>query len=224
MLADQRCNTIAYQDNGFSKRISYSDIAHGRGSVKAYLIFREVLPFYFSLLLLIAAALLLDAALHFLGIVWIGRYLGIPGVLLILSSFTYSLRKRKLIKHGNLVALLRRHERIAWAGALLVLVHAGIHFNAALAWLAALAMMINIMSGLTGKYLLQRTQRWIREARSDLQRQGLPEAEIEDRLYWDSLTFGLVKNWRKVHVPITSAFGVLALAHIISTFLFWGWK
>lgn len=47
---------------------------------------REVLPFYASLLALVSAALLLDALLHLSNAVWIGRYLGIPGTILILIS------------------------------------------------------------------------------------------------------------------------------------------
>jgi hypothetical protein len=38
------------------------------------------------------------------------------------------------------------------------------------------------------------------------------------------MTVDLVRQWRKVHVPITMTFGVLALAHIIAVFLFWGWQ
>jgi hypothetical protein len=38
------------------------------------------------------------------------------------------------------------------------------------------------------------------------------------------MTFDVVKQWRAVHFPITLAFGVLALAHVIAVFLFWGWK
>jgi len=190
----------------------------------ASLIRREVLPFYLSLALLVGAALVVDALLHFFALVWIGRYLGIAGILLILASFVHSLRKRKLIKTGNPVVMLRRHERLAWTGSLLVLIHAGVHFNAVLAWLAVIAMMINIASGLTGKYLMQRAQRWLRDAKSELREQGLAPEEIEDRLHWDSLTFDLVKQWRKIHIPITLSFAVLALAHIIAVFLFWGWK
>lgn len=190
----------------------------------ASLIRREVLPFYLSLALLVGAALVVDAFLHFFNLVWIGRYLGIAGIVLILASFGHSLRKRKLIKTGNPIIMLRRHERLAWTGSLLVLIHAGVHFNAVLAWLAVIAMMINIASGMTGKYLLQRAQHWLRDAKSELREQGLPPEEIEERLYWDSLTFDLVKQWRKIHIPITLSFAVLATAHIITVFLFWGWK
>jgi hypothetical protein len=192
--------------------------------MKGTLFSREVLPFFLALTMLAAAALLVDALLHVLNAVWVGRYLGIPGVLLIIGSFGYSLQKRKLANFGRPVTLLRLHERMAWAGSLLVLVHAGIHFNAILGWLAVWAMLINIASGLTGKFLLQRSRRRLEETSREMHDQGLTPHEIDERMYWDSMTFDVVKQWRSVHFPITLAFAVLATAHIISVFLFWGWK
>lgn len=189
---------------------------------KFNLLRRDVAPFLLSLLALAAAAILADAALHLLKLVWVGRYLGIPGVLLIAGSFGYSLRKRQLIAFGKPVPLLRLHERMAWAGSLLVLVHAGIHFNAILAWLAVGAMLVNIVSGLTGKYLLQRARKHLDAERLALK--GRPAAEVDDALYWDTLTVEVIKRWRVIHIPITLAFTVLALAHILSVFLFWGWR
>ncbi len=187
----------------------------------ARLLSREVLPHLLAFAALVAATLAIDVALHLLGAVWVGRYLGIPGVLLIVGSFGYSLRKRKLIKLGKPVAWLRLHERMAWAGSLLVLVHAGIHFNALLGWLAALAMLINVGSGLTGKVLLERSRRRLTETRQRLRDQGVSAVDVDDRLYWDSLTFDVVKQWRAVHFPITLAFAALALAHIVAVLLFW---
>ena len=160
----------------------------------------------------------------FFNAVWVGRYLGIPGTLLILGSFGYSLRKRKLIKRGQPVVLLRWHEHMAWLGSLLILVHAGIHFNAILGWLAVWAMLVNVASGLTGKFLLDRSRRRIEASRQQMRAQGLTPEELNDQMYWDSLTFDVVKQWRAIHFPITLAFAVLSLAHIISIFLFWGWK
>ena len=185
---------------------------------------REVIPFFLRLALLVLAALGIDALLHWLNAVWIGRYLGIPGVLLILGSFGYSLRKRKLITTGNPATLLRMHEYMAWGGSLLILVHAGIHFSAILGWLAVGAMLVNIASGLTGKFLLQRARTRLEETRLQMHAQGLSGAELEDSLYWDSLTFDAVKQWRAVHFPITLAFAVLALAHIVAILLFWDWR
>ena len=192
--------------------------------MKANLLWREVLPFFLALGALAVAALALDALLHVLDVVWIGRYLGIPGTLLIIASFSYSMRKRNLIKAGQPAQLLRLHERMAWLGSLLVLVHAGIHFNAILGWLAVWAMLINVASGLTGKFLLKRARVRLEDSRQRLRDEGLSMRQLEERLYWDSMTFDAVKAWRTVHFPITLAFGVLAVAHIVSIFLFWGWK
>lgn len=105
-----------------------------------------------------------------------------------------------------------------------MLVHAGVHFNAILGWLAVWAMLINVGSGLTGKFLLDRSRRRMEEARQRMRDRGLHDAELEDQLYWDSLTFDAVKQWRVVHFPITLAFTVLATAHIVAIFLFWGWQ
>jgi len=192
--------------------------------MKARLFSREVLPLYLALGALAAATLLCDAGLHLLDAVWIGRWLGIPGTLMILGSLGYSLRKRKMIRHGRPVTLLRLHEYMAWAGSLLLLVHAGIHFNAILGWLAIGAMLVNVGSGLTGKFLLDRSRRWLEDARQKMRQQGLSPEQLADRTYWDSLTFDAVKQWRSVHFPITLAFAVLALAHIAAALLFWGWN
>lgn len=191
--------------------------------LKARLFQREVLPFVASFALLALLALAFDGLLHRLDLLWVGRWLGIPGTLLIIGSTAYSLRKRQLIHRGHPARLLRWHEGLAWLGSLLVLVHAGVHFNAILGWLAVWAMLINVGSGLTGKFLLDRSRRRLEEARQRLRAQGLAPAELEDQLYWDSLTFDAVRQWRVVHFPITLAFAVLAIAHIVAIFLFWGW-
>ncbi len=100
------------------------------------LLTREVLPFFGSFAALALIALALDGLLHLFDLLWVGRWLGIPGTLLIIGSTAYSLRKRKLIQSGHPAKLLRWHELLAWLGSLLVLVHAGVHFNAILGWLA----------------------------------------------------------------------------------------
>ena len=192
--------------------------------LKARLIQREVLPFVASFAALALLALALDGLLHLLDLLWVGRWLGIPGTLLIIGSTAYSMRKRKLIRSGQPAQLLRWHEFLAWLGSLLVLVHAGVHFNAILGWLAVAAMLINVGSGLTGKFLLDRSRRRLEEARQRVRSQGLSEAEAREQLYWDSLTFDVVKQWRVVHFPITLAFAVLATAHIVAILLFWGWS
>jgi hypothetical protein len=192
--------------------------------MKAGLLQRELLPFLLTFCALVAAALMADGLIHALDAGWIGRYLGIAGALLILGSFGYSLRKRKWILAGRPAAWLRVHEAMAWSGSLLVLVHAGVHFNALLGWLAIAAMGVNVGSGLTGKFLLDRSRRRLEQARRSMQERALPAALIEERMYWDSLAYDLVRRWRVVHLPITGGFVVLAMTHIVAELLFWGWR
>ena len=192
--------------------------------MEAGLLRREVMPFLLAFYALALLALLSDALLQRLDAVWIGRYLGIAGTLLILTSFGYSLRKRKAIRFGRPMRWLRWHEGMAWLGSLLVLVHASVHFNAILGWIALAAMLINVLSGLTGKLLLDRSRRRLEQARQQMRAQGLSEREVEERMYWDSVTFDGVKRWRVIHLPITLAFAALAAAHICGELLFWSWR
>jgi hypothetical protein len=183
-----------------------------------------VLPLFALFGGLILAALIIDWLLHQLDLVWIGRWLGIPGTLLILSSFLYSLRKRKKIDFGKPKYLLALHETLTWVGALMILVHAGIHVYAILPWLALIAMLVNVISGMTGKYLLDGSRRLLADKRDHYKTQGLSEEAIERRLFWDATTVDAMKQWRVVHLPITLAFAVLGLAHILSIFFFWQWR
>ena len=184
---------------------------------------QHVLPFSFILGLLAVITLLSDYLLHFLNLVWVGRYLGIPGAILIIGSLVYSLRKRKYITSGTPKSLLTIHEFMAWLGSLLVLIHAGIHFNAILPWLSTVAMSVNVVSGMVGKFLLDRSRRHLQEQRQDFQQRGLQQPEVEQAVFWDAITVNAMTQWRKIHIPIFIVFAVLALGHIVSIFLFWGW-
>ena len=184
---------------------------------------QHILPFTFLLGMLAVAALAGDFVLHRLNLVWVGRYLGIPGTLLIIGSLIYSLRKRKLITSGSPRSLLTFHEFTAWLGSLMVLIHSGIHFNAILPWLATIAMGVNVISGLVGKLLLDRSRRHVQGERERYQLRGLSRPEVEQAVFWDAVSLDAMTQWRKVHIPIFIAFAVLAMGHIVSVFLFWGW-
>jgi len=188
------------------------------------LVRKEVVPFALLLGSLFGAALLIDALLHQFDLVWIGRYLGIPGTLLILSSFFYSMRKRKLITVGKPKVLLALHETLTWLGALMILVHAGVHVYTILPWLALLAMLVNVISGMTGKYLLERSRRYLSDKKERYSARGLSGEALDKEIFWDAVAVDVMKQWRAVHFPITLVFGVLGGAHILSILLFWEWK
>ncbi len=188
------------------------------------LISKKVMPFLLMFVALIATTAILDAALHLLDLVWVGRWLGIPGVLLIMLSFLYSMRKRKKISFGKPKSLLKLHEILTWLGALMILVHAGVHVYAILPWLALIAMMVNIISGMTGQYLLDRSRQYITEKKAHHAEKGLVGDEAERALFWDAVTLETMKKWRAVHFPITLMFVVLGTTHIFSILLYWQWK
>ena len=183
----------------------------------------HVWPFAALLGLLAAGTLAGDYVLHRFNLVWVGRYMGIPGTMLIIGSMYYSLRKRKYVTSGDPKTLLNMHEVDAWLGSLLVLIHAGIHFNAILPWLATVAMGVNVISGMVGKMLLQQSRLHVQGERERFAFRGLSKTEVERAVFWDAVTLGAMTQWRKVHIPIFVVFAVLALGHILSIFLFWGW-
>ncbi len=188
------------------------------------LIQKEVVPFLKMFGALILVTIITDALLHQFELIWVGRWLGIPGVILILMSFFYSMRKRKKISFGKPRNLLILHEILTWLGALMIMVHAGIHIYTILPWLALFAMLVNVISGMTGKYLLDRSRRFLAEKKEHYSQQEFSEQDIEKKLFWDAITFDVMKKWRAVHLPITLVFAVLGITHILSIFLFWEWK
>jgi hypothetical protein len=183
----------------------------------------HILPFTLLLGLLAAATMAGDFALHRLNMVWVGRYLGIAGTLLIIGSLYYSLRKRNYVKTGDPKTLLTMHELSAWLGSLMILIHSGVHFNAILPWLATAAMSVNVVSGLVGKMLLKRARAHVQGQRDHFQLRGMSKPEVEQAVFWDAVALSLMTQWRKVHIPIYIVFTVIALGHIISVFMFWGW-
>jgi cytochrome b561 len=157
-----------------------------------------------------------DFVLHQAGLSWIGGYLGPAGTLLIVLSFMYSLRKRKRITFGAPKRLLELHETLSWVGALLILVHAGIHVNAILPWLAVVAMLVVVASGFTGSVLLKRSTAAVKA-----QAQAGPLAE--DNATLDGMTLDLMKRWRQVHMPINAVFAALFGIHLATILLLRHW-
>ena len=172
---------------------------------------------------LIAAAMAVDVVLHLARLFSVGRYLGIAGTFVIVASFLYSLRKRKIVGFGAPKRLLQAHELLGWLGALMILVHGGIHFNAFLPWLALIAMMVVVASGLTGKFLLQGARESLRVRAADLLGTGLEPADLERELLAHSLLVDTMKHWRKVHMPLTMVFTGLATIHVVATLFLWRW-
>lgn len=169
---------------------------------------------------MIFLAIVIDYFLHRFQLVYIGRYLGFIGTFVVLISFVYSLRKRKIIEKGSPKQLLVLHEYLAWFGSIMLLVHAGIHFNAILPWLAILMLLIAVASGLVGKFLLKKASETLKEKKQALIKSGVSVDDADKKLFFDSITVDLMKKWRVVHLPITLILGLLSLMHIITIIIF----
>ncbi len=188
--------------------------------MKPSLLLKDVLPFTLWYGLMIFLALCVDVVLHRFDLVYIGHNLGYVGTGLILFSFLYSLRKRKVIATGFPKTYLRKPEYMAWSGSILILVHAGIHFNALLPWLAVMLLLVNVASGLVGKFLLKRASDDLQASRQELLSSGIAMEEVEKRLYFEAIFVSGTKKWRVVHLPIALTLGIVSLLHIVTIFMF----
>jgi hypothetical protein len=181
---------------------------------------RYVLPFAQWYIFMIFTAIAFDYFLHRFQLVFVGRYLGFVGTVLIVISFLYSLRKRRLVKSGSPKKLLAMHEYLAWSGSILLLVHAGIHFNAILPWLAVFMLLVNVASGLVGKFLLKDANEALVAKRKEMADSGLGISETDKILFWDSIAVDMMKKWRVVHMPISLLFVLFALLHIFTIIMY----
>lgn len=186
------------------------------------LIARQVAPAVAGYLGLIAATILFDFALHRAGLLWIGSYLGPIGTALIALSFLYSLRKRKKIELSTPKKLLDLHQTLSWVGALLVLIHAGIHFNGLIPWLAVVAMLVVVASGFTGTILVRQSTEILKAQKVQAAEGGGSDGG-EDNLVLDAMTLDLMKKWRMAHMPINAVFLSLFAIHLGTVVLFWHW-
>ena len=184
------------------------------------LLIRKAFPLTVSYLLLIAAAIALDALLHRFNLELAGRYLGVAGTLFFLLSFIYSARKKKIIPTGPVKRFLQLHCNAGWIATLLILVHSGIHCNALLPWGATALMMIVTASGHVGQHLVRKFRS---EAKLKKQRLGIdapPDDALDRELFWDSVTVQALDKWRTAHMPLVAFLAIVTLAHVASILVF----
>jgi hypothetical protein len=188
--------------------------------MKQLLLVKYALPFILWYGFMIFCTIVIDYLLHHFQLIEIGRQLGLIGTLFIVLSFIYSLRKRKIIQAGSPKNFLTAHEYLAWIGSVMLLVHAGIHFNALIPWLAILMLLIVVASGLVGKFLLKKANESLKEKLQLLTASGMSKATADKELFFDAVTVDIMKQWRVVHLPITFLLGVLSLIHIITIIMY----
>jgi hypothetical protein len=83
-------------------------------------------------------------------------------------------------------------------------------------------LLINVASGLVGKFLLKNASVSLSSNRQELINAGMSKDEAEKKLFFDTITVNAMKKWRVVHLPIAYTLGILSLLHIITILIFSG--
>ncbi len=150
-------------------------------------------------------------------------YTGIAGMLIIILSFMYSARRRKIfIKNGSLKTWLYVHEWLSILGTLIIFVHTGTHFHAAVPIVTLVLMFIAFISGLIGKYVHDTVKKELKQKKSELINAGLSEIEIDESLSRLTMTSTMLLRWRDFHMPLILVLTVMTVYHILSAMYFRG--
>jgi len=154
----------------------------------------------------------------------IGQYLGVPGILLIIASLTYSLSKRDLTSPGRSFPLIRLHEMLAGLGGMLLLAHGRLHFNALIPSIALVMLLILLISGMIVKFTLAGVMSGMKADEEALISQGFTPLQAWREIHLQALQDPGVMKWRRIHTPAAAIFLALSLLHILGIFALWGWN
>jgi hypothetical protein len=157
---------------------------------------------------------------HFAGTA-LGHAIGVLGATLLLVVFFYPVRKY-FLRRGSITEWLAWHMVLGIVGPLLVLMHGAFHFHALLPLLASLAMVLNVLSGLVGRYLVADSRRALRALEQQLRDQGLPAQEREQELFARASSVRAMAQWRMVHYPLAAILLTLMVFHVVAALYFKG--
>lgn len=121
----------------------------------------------------------------------VGSALGVAGATLMLVPLAYSVAKRMFRIRGNpLRTFLAIHIYAGLTGALLALIHTGHKFDNPVGLLLTAMMLVVVLSGFVGRYLLQQTARQLADKRRDLTAFGPGFEAARQRLMTSAATAG----------------------------------
>lgn len=147
---------------------------------------------------------------------------GWAGMVVIGFTFVYPYKRWR---HPNQVwpkRWFQVHIICGLVGPGIIFVHSGAHFHAWVPILALIAMILVVLSGITGQAVHYLAFRTLYEKRHELTSQGMSEQEVEGRLHDLALEEETLRWWKCVHGPITWSFVILTLLHIGGAVFFGG--
>jgi len=153
----------------------------------------------------------------------IAHFVGWIGLAFIGLTFVYPFKRWR---HPNQVwphRWFQVHMIFGLIGPGIIFIHSGAHFHAWVPIMSVIAMMLVVMSGITGQALHYVAFRHLYEQRHELAAQGMAEENIEAHLHELALEEEVLRWWKCFHWPLTWTFVGFTLLHIGGILYFGGW-
>ena len=151
-----------------------------------------------------------------------GHEIGWLGLIIILTVFIYSIKKRYRNHLDWPKGWFVVHQIAGIVGPALILLHAGPHFHALVPIFTLAAMGIVVVSGLIGSTVHRKAFSMLKASRQDLLSQGLSGKTLEDRLFDLVAEEKTFRIWQIIHVPMVVIFLALGLLHVFGALYFGG--
>lgn len=153
----------------------------------------------------------------------IGKYLGIPGSILLIASLIYSISKKDINSAGKSRSVIKVHEILGALGSMMIIAHAGLDLNAIIPSAALFTLVLVIATGFTMNSILMDVRNRLLETEISFKQQGLRQREIQREMNMVAVENDRVKKWSTIHSAFSAILMALILLHVISTLLMWGW-
>ncbi|MDH5699028.1 MAG: hypothetical protein OEZ41_03600 [Nitrospirota bacterium] len=152
----------------------------------------------------------------------VAHLVGWTGLVFIGLTFVYPLKRWMYPNQVWSQRWFQVHMVFGIVGPLVVFVHAGVHFHAWVPIIALIAMVLVVMSGITGQALHYLAFRTLYERRHEVVVEGMTEEAIDAHLHDLALQEETLRWWKCLHGPLTWSFVSFTLLHIGGALFFGG--
>lgn len=152
----------------------------------------------------------------------VAHLVGWTGLVFIGLTFVYPVKRWMYPNQVWSQRWFQVHIVFGIVGPLVIFVHAGVHFHAWVPILALIAMVLVVMSGVTGQALHYLAFRTLYERRHEPAFEGMTEEAIDAHLHDLALQEETLRRWKCLHGPLTWSFVSLTLLHIGGVLYFGG--
>lgn len=161
-------------------------------------------------------------------------YIGIIGTVLVIVSLGYVFRKHYLKNLSRMKTWLDLHVVTGSIGSFGILVHSEFHFRALLPSLTLIFMELVVISGVIGRYLISHLTKQISQEKAQAAKMKKEQGEMgetkqsakdeEEDVLVLVFSVSMMRNWKMVHVQLTSVLTVLTVLHVISELYYRGMR